>query len=441
MSKKSIDHCYNIEYIYPDMAKVDSKKTQPKKGKFLLFFLLILVLLIAGFLFQTGNLSNYLQALVSSNSKIETVAQAEKITNKQKQAEKVNTPLEAVKTQEDFATQKTAQVTQKTIGHQSTTAEVEQVEESTDSILEELTQMTSTQPAESQSAPQAASTNLQDNDDLIASLDQLTEQLIVEKKKSKSLENQLKKNENLSLLLDKTLSKTTPDDKQYISALKDLAKDKVYTNKKDENEEKQIVVDNKVVVLTNKVANSTLTAAKKSSSKSDVDYSNTVDVSMESQVNAILLAMKDIKPAYQRQKKSNTPSRIVEETVVSRTDSEKKLTSQNNNLIDQLEELNTTETEPQDELISVELESKINQLITTKQLSGTNYQNALKKEAKERKNAIRSVIVKKGETLWSISKRAYGDGKLYKKILKANPQITRDGVLKLSIGQKIRVPI
>jgi nucleoid-associated protein YgaU len=45
--------------------------------------------------------------------------------------------------------------------------------------------------------------------------------------------------------------------------------------------------------------------------------------------------------------------------------------------------------------------------------------------------------VKKGDTLWSIAQRSYGDGKQYKKIVSANPSIKGD---KVNVGQVITLP-
>jgi nucleoid-associated protein YgaU len=46
-------------------------------------------------------------------------------------------------------------------------------------------------------------------------------------------------------------------------------------------------------------------------------------------------------------------------------------------------------------------------------------------------------VVKKGDTLWGLAQRNYGDGKLYKRIVEANPQIQGD---KLLVGQTITIP-
>lgn len=49
----------------------------------------------------------------------------------------------------------------------------------------------------------------------------------------------------------------------------------------------------------------------------------------------------------------------------------------------------------------------------------------------------KSYTVKKGDTLWNIATRTYGDGKQYRKIVAANPSIKGD---KVSVGQKIVLP-
>lgn len=45
--------------------------------------------------------------------------------------------------------------------------------------------------------------------------------------------------------------------------------------------------------------------------------------------------------------------------------------------------------------------------------------------------------VQKGDTLWSIATRAYGDGKQHARIVAANPSIQGD---RIAIGQKITIP-
>jgi 5'-nucleotidase/UDP-sugar diphosphatase len=49
----------------------------------------------------------------------------------------------------------------------------------------------------------------------------------------------------------------------------------------------------------------------------------------------------------------------------------------------------------------------------------------------------KTYVVKKGDTLWAIAQRTYGDGKQYRKIVAANPNIKGDRVM---TGQKIVLP-
>ncbi len=49
----------------------------------------------------------------------------------------------------------------------------------------------------------------------------------------------------------------------------------------------------------------------------------------------------------------------------------------------------------------------------------------------------KTYVVKKGDTLWAIAQRTYGDGKQYRRIVAANPNIKGDRVF---AGQKIVLP-
>jgi 5'-nucleotidase/UDP-sugar diphosphatase len=51
--------------------------------------------------------------------------------------------------------------------------------------------------------------------------------------------------------------------------------------------------------------------------------------------------------------------------------------------------------------------------------------------------AGKTYVVKKGDTLWGIAQKTYGDGKQYRKIVAANPNIKGDRVM---TGQKIVLP-
>jgi nucleoid-associated protein YgaU len=92
-----------------------------------------------------------------------------------------------------------------------------------------------------------------------------------------------------------------------------------------------------------------------------------------------------------------------------------------------------------------QLQNLVNEIFYTKETSGKakkniNYTTSLEQESGVRSNEVRSIILKKNETLWGLAKRAYGDGMLYKKIIRANPQITESNVRFLRPGIYIRIP-
>ncbi|PCJ84336.1 MAG: hypothetical protein COA54_13875 [Thiotrichaceae bacterium] len=67
------------------------------------------------------------------------------------------------------------------------------------------------------------------------------------------------------------------------------------------------------------------------------------------------------------------------------------------------------------------------------------YLKKLNTEGEKRKNEMRTIKVKRGETLWRISIRAYGTGFKYKKIFKANPHLTSPD--SITTGEILRVPL
>ncbi len=92
--------------------------------------------------------------------------------------------------------------------------------------------------------------------------------------------------------------------------------------------------------------------------------------------------------------------------------------------------------------IENQIQQQVNLLIQPKKANKeTIYLKTLKKESHVRSNEVRSIVLKKGDTLWALAKRAYGKGDLYPKILKANPQITKKNIKRLQLGTVIRVPL
>jgi nucleoid-associated protein YgaU len=62
------------------------------------------------------------------------------------------------------------------------------------------------------------------------------------------------------------------------------------------------------------------------------------------------------------------------------------------------------------------------------------------KRQKNREKALRFIIVKPGDTLGSIARRAYGRASAYVKIYKANPDLLKSPD-QIYVGMKLRVPV
>jgi len=67
------------------------------------------------------------------------------------------------------------------------------------------------------------------------------------------------------------------------------------------------------------------------------------------------------------------------------------------------------------------------------------YTQSIEQELESRKNEMKIIVVKRGDSLSKIAQKAYGDPKKYKKILQANPQMLKNPNL-IYIGQKLRIP-
>ncbi len=93
-----------------------------------------------------------------------------------------------------------------------------------------------------------------------------------------------------------------------------------------------------------------------------------------------------------------------------------------------------------------QLQALVNKLLSADDSSSADndnefkYKTSLAQESAVRRNEVRTIILKKNETLWGLAKRAYGKGMLYTKIIDANPHITMANVRLLKPGTNIRIP-
>lgn len=69
----------------------------------------------------------------------------------------------------------------------------------------------------------------------------------------------------------------------------------------------------------------------------------------------------------------------------------------------------------------------------------TDYSTSIKKEVAFRENEMRVIVVKKGDTLSRIAKKAYGDYNAYPKIFSANPEIIKNPD-QIFEGMRLRIP-
>ncbi len=86
-----------------------------------------------------------------------------------------------------------------------------------------------------------------------------------------------------------------------------------------------------------------------------------------------------------------------------------------------------------------QLSSEVDQLVQEERLPESNYEKKMKQEVAERQNEMRTIVVREGDTLMAIAKKAYQDSSKYLKILQANPGIIKNPD-RIFVGQVLRVP-
>ncbi len=89
----------------------------------------------------------------------------------------------------------------------------------------------------------------------------------------------------------------------------------------------------------------------------------------------------------------------------------------------------------------VELTNSMNRILEERveDKVDTKYSTSIKKEVADRENEMRVIVVKKGDTLSRIAKRAYGDYNAYPKIFSANPEIIKNPD-QIFEGMRLRIP-
>lgn len=119
-------------------------------------------------------------------------------------------------------------------------------------------------------------------------------------------------------------------------------------------------------------------------------------------------------------------------------DENKDIDNSNKEKIDVYNKVNVQNSSGTDDLsqLSNQIKNLIDEEITIK--DSATYTNSLDKEVDVRQNEMRIMVVRAGDTLGKLAKRAYGDARESKRIYEANPEITRPD--RIYIGQKLRIP-
>jgi len=142
----------------------------------------------------------------------------------------------------------------------------------------------------------------------------------------------------------------------------------------------------------------------------------------------------DIQPERNISNKDVTTVRVVKNTGQSETNEFNKIDV--SGLKNRAEMFNNITTR----ITSLMMEDRAsNDAGSVKPKAWNNYLDAIKSAGVERKNEMRTIRIKEGESLWEIAVRAYGNGFLYTKIFEANPQLTNPDLI--VAGQMLRVPL
>lgn len=381
-----IESRYTIEYVNPEAT------TEGKLGKkHYLLFIILGVIISAALVFtilSIGKSNPFIRVSDRASSPQSTI---DHITNEPENIvaatatilEEENT-IKAVEAKKEIEIQPNTQI----ILASTNEDKVNSVQEEVNTLLKK-----------NQTGQQLANNKeLADN-----SLNKITKQLMAERKRNKALDKQLnnKKLENnqLSALLQDAIAGTSKEDKSYLNSLEKIEKQEALSPSKDlENSNPDMLPIAVAENITTKV-----------------DHYNSVSLSAVSQMDAIIAVMQG--------GKSPTPSPVINNKPINATGNV------------QLASVNHSKTE----LLQIQLQKKINEMLSSNSPTPTinSYTKPLEVESKVRQNAVRSITIRKGETLWGIAQRAYGNGSQYKKIIEANPQIN---INLLQEGQVIRVP-
>ena len=435
MANKDFKSRYTIEYVYPDAKKESATKSASNPVKKLFFAISILGVLALGYA------TTVFYPFKQINNATTEIVETDEIENDE--------------IADDTDLEDTALIASDDSQKTPTTSDSDNlvITPKPKSVEKKVEALAQNDEAQKETVAVPPSKEQIEKDKLAKKLDEINKQLLIEKAKNKKLVTAMTSNESrnneLSKLLEDALNKADTADKRYLEALSQLDTSLTAPPEKDRNNK----------TITDETAHQLPTESDAPTNKNTVDLSNAT----QSQINVIIAAMKNndkktIKKIDSEKKiksaiKEN-PKKATLKTATSQVDAivaamsnvnqspTRKISKKETEpsiIIQSSESKKAEKTKP--ELLYISLQKQINELIITNELQPTSYKKTLSDESKVRNNAVRSITVKKGDTLWDIAERAYGNGSYYKKIIEANPEVSKKGKIYLKEGQIIRVPI
>jgi len=138
---------------------------------------------------------------------------------------------------------------------------------------------------------------------------------------------------------------------------------------------------------------------------------------------------------------NNNPEQTLEEQLINAQ--EQKMVKQNLKDVNHYNKVVIESSKQEEENPSelMQLRSNLNNMMdeSTATSTSSEYSKAITKEISVRSNEMKIIIVKKGDTLSKIAKKAYGDKDAYRKIFIANPEVLKNPD-EIFVGQKLRIP-
>jgi len=276
-----------------------------------------------------------------------------------------------------------------------------------------------------------------------AEVDKLTKQLFIEKNltdnlSDKNIDLEQKLNDALAKTYDKSTDTTLEKLNEELSSLK-----QVEIKLSDENKELKKQLENKHVQSGSK-ENKIISELKKTNLQTVQTLTQQLSEKkqlIESLTNKNTDLKGQLKDAHTNIESLKTDKT---ESITKNSRNKSKDIARVSTPPNQVEHFNKVKIDsPSSDSADDSTQSKINQIMS-RNLAEKNKEPELKKTKVQIKKPIdnkeRTMRLKKGETLWDLSKRAYGKGSYYKKIIQANPKITDKNFKSLHAGTKILVP-